>query len=115
MILNTLLEQLVQQPENVEFDQVIHVIAEYYKYTPTRFCNGPELVNEAGTNEGSCKIFAFALQQQLNKDATLACFGQYYRKDVLENLSGDDHGNIRSFMVHGWDGIKFDQKALARR
>ena len=115
MNLNALLEQLVQQPGNVEFDQVINVIAEYYKYTPTRFCNGPELVNEAGTNEGSCKIFSFAQQQRLSKNETLACFGKYYRKDVLDNMDGNDHGNIRSFIAHGWDGIKFEQEALVTR
>lgn len=115
MNVNVLLEQLSQQPQNIDFDQVIAVITEHYEYTPTRFHNGPELINEAGTNEGSCKIFAFAQEQQLSKDNTLACFGKYYRQDVLENLAGDDHGNIRSFIVHGWDGIKFEQKALVRR
>ncbi len=115
MSLNKLLEQIAQNPKHVEFDQVMNVIADNYDYTPTRFCNGPELVNEAGTNEGSCKIFAFANLQQLNKDETLACFGQYYREDVLGNLDGDNHGNIRSFIKHGWDGIEFEGTALTRR
>ncbi len=39
------------------------VIAAHYVYRPTRFENGlgqGRAVNEAGTNEGSCKILAFA-------------------------------------------------------
>ncbi|WP_188863865.1 HopJ type III effector protein, partial [Aliivibrio fischeri] len=43
---------------------------------------------------------------------TLACFGQYYRHDVLENPQGDDHQNIRNFMVTGWAGVQFKTQAL---
>ena len=55
-----LIEQLENAPETVEFDQVIASISENYDYQPTRFTNG-DVVNEAGTNEGSCKLFAFGL------------------------------------------------------
>ncbi|MGH8558319.1 MAG: HopJ type III effector protein [Methylococcales bacterium] len=39
--------------------------------------------NDAGTNEGSCKIFFFALLHGLEKDKTLKLFGDYYRIDIL--------------------------------
>jgi hypothetical protein len=42
----------------------------------------------------------------------LACFGSYYRKDVLENPNGTDHQNIRNFMNRGWEGISFEKEAL---
>ncbi len=106
-----LLNQLKQQENNVEFEQVMQVIADNYQYQPTAFTNGL-LVNEAGSNEGSCKIFYFAFIHKLNPQQTLACFGRYYREDVLKNPTGDDHGNIRNFMKTGWQGIEFPQAAL---
>jgi len=33
----------------------------------------------------------FAQLQQLSQAETLACFGKYYREDVLQNPEGDDH------------------------
>lgn len=115
MSLTSLLQQLQQAPNSVEFDQVMAVIAEHYDYSPTHFSNGPDVVNEAGSNEGSCKIFAFAQLNNLDPAQTLACFGKYYRDDVLQHPEANDHGNIRAFMVHGWDGIKFEGKALLAR
>jgi len=106
-----LLVLLENQPQNVEFKQVMQVINENYHYQATAFTNG-EAVNEAGTNEGSCKIFAFAHLNKLNQAQTLACFGDFYRTDVLANPDGDDHANIRNFMMTGWPGIKFNAIAL---
>ncbi len=113
MTLTQLLEVISQQPQNVSFDDVISTINENYQYTPTTFSNG-EVVNESGTNEGSCKIFAFAQLNDLSVEQTLACFGKYYRKDVLENPEGNDHGNIRNFMISGWEGVKFSGEALVK-
>lgn len=112
MNLQQLTEQLQVTPEAVEFTDVMAVIEQHFDYTPQRFCNGPEVVNEAGTNEGSCKLFAFGQLLALSEKQTLACFGKYYREDVLGHPDGDDHGNIRSFMVNGWSGISFDGQAL---
>lgn len=106
-----LLNQLKQQENNVEFEQVMQVIADNYQYQPTTFTNG-SLGNEAGSNEGSCKIFYFAQLNKLNQQQTLACFGLFYREDVLKNPTGNDHGNIRNFMKTGWQGIEFTQAAL---
>lgn len=109
--IKSLLEQLNSAGESVEFSTVIEVIGSHYHYQQTTFSNGG-LVNQAGTNEGSCKIFAFAKLHQLSELATLNCFGKYYREDVLQNENGDDHGNIRSFIKHGWQGISFEGQAL---
>jgi hypothetical protein len=113
------LDQLVMQiktnPEKVEFQDIITIIDEYYFYTPTQFTNGTGndcIINKAGENEGSCKIFSFANDQNLDKTQTLHCFGQYYRNDVLNHLENTDHANIRSFMKFGWKGITFDCSAL---
>lgn len=96
---------------SINFQDVIGVISNYYQYLPSAFKNG-DIENQAGTNEGSCKIFAYAQLNQLSEQATLNCFGQYYRDEVLKNPSGDDHSNIRNFMKTGWAGIKFDQAPL---
>ncbi|NQZ23317.1 MAG: HopJ type III effector protein [Colwellia sp.] len=112
MPLNKLLEQIKSQAELVEFSEVITVITDNYRYKPCTFHNG-ELVNEAGTNEGSCKIFAFAQLHRLSEQETLACFGHYYREDVLQNPQGEDHGNIRNFIKQGWQGLTFESEALS--
>jgi len=109
--LATFLLQVKQQEPLIEFEQVMQIIADHYQYQPACFTNG-ELVNEAGTNEGSCKIFFFAQLNKLSSQQTLACFGRYYREDVLANPSGDDHANIRNFMQTGWQGIEFKTVAL---
>ncbi|MEP1447388.1 MAG: HopJ type III effector protein [Paraglaciecola sp.] len=46
------------------------------------------MINQAGTNEGSCKIFYFSKLQKLTENQTLALFGSYYRDDVLANPKG---------------------------
>ena len=110
-----LISHIKNHPGAVEFQDVIATIDSHYEYTPTRFSNGQGddmVINEAGKNEGSCKIFAFALLSGLSETETLACFGQYYREDVLNHPQGDDHANIRNFMKFGWDGIDFSGRAL---
>lgn len=99
-----------------DFEDTIALINASYDYTPTAFDNGigdGAVHNAAGQNEGSCRIFAFAKLNDLSVDDTLACFGRFYRKDVLENPNGTDHGNIRNFIKHGWAGVKFQGDALA--
>ncbi|MDO6462391.1 HopJ type III effector protein [Granulosicoccaceae sp. 1_MG-2023] len=112
MTTTELLQTLASAPQTIEFDHVMQLIGEHYQYTPTAFKNGT-LHNAAGQNEGSCKVFAFARLHNLNKEQTLALFGRYYRDDVLGNPDGQDHGNIRNFMQHGWDGIEFEGEALS--
>ena len=109
--LEAFLVKVQQEESTIEFEQVMQVIADNYQYQPTSFTNG-ELINEIGTNEGSCKIFYFAKLNKLSPQQTLACFGRYYRDDVLANPSGNDHGNIRNFMQTGWQGIEFKSVAL---
>ncbi len=110
-----LIARLKNQPESVDFEDVMAVINQHYHYSPVGFSNGiggDRLYNEAGSNEGSCKIFAFARLHDLDVATTLACFGRFYRDDVLRQPTGDNHGNIRRFMKYGWDGINFDAPAL---
>lgn len=110
----TLSEKITQAPENITFSEVISHIDAHYDFTPTRFTNGTA-VNEAGQNNGSCKIFSFAKLQGLTQDQTLALFGDYYRVDVLGNPDGTDHQNIRNFILQGWEGIRFEGEALKEK
>lgn len=114
MTLDNFLTKLEQAPETIEFSEVMALIDALYDFTPVRFKNGA-VVNEAGENQGSCKLFAFAQEQQLSQAQTLACFGAYYREDVLQHPEGNDHQNIRCFMQTGWDGIHFDAPAIERK
>jgi hypothetical protein len=118
MTLYDLLQQIEQQPEMIEFNQVIEVIENNYLYQPATFTNGlgtEKQHNPAGSNEGSCKIFSFGQLNKLDEDQVLACFGRYYREDVLQHPDANDHGNIRAFMKHGWLGIQFESPALTPR
>lgn len=109
-----LLLQLNTTPELVQFSDVIQMITTHFDYQATRFKNG-DIVNEAGSNEGSCRLLYFAHFKQLSETQTLHLFGDYYRQDVLANPSGSDHGNIRNFMKFGWQGVQFEGVALAEK
>lgn len=105
----------VKQNIPVSFPDTMAVIAYYYDYQPTEFSNGlgaDRLVNAPGTNEGSCKIFAFAKLNRLTESQTLNLFGDYYRMDVLQDPNGTSHQNIRNFMKFGWKGIEFQDLPL---
>ncbi|MCK5725271.1 MAG: HopJ type III effector protein [Thiotrichaceae bacterium] len=108
--IDDLLAVIKRSPETVVFSDVIQCIDKQYQFTEFAFQNG-DLANQAGENNGSCKLFSFAMLQGLDQDQTLACFGEYYR-DVMKNPNGNDHQNIRNFMQTAWDGVKFSQQAL---
>ncbi len=109
--LETFVQRLNKDAENIQFEDTMAIIEELYEFRPTAFQNG-EQINDAGQNSGSCKLFAFAQLQGFNQQQTLSCFGQYYREDVLKNPEGDDHQNIRNFMTKGWEGVSFSGEAL---
>jgi type III HopJ-like effector protein len=107
MELGTFLKKLSTEPESIEFTESIATIEQNYGYTPTAFTNG-DVTNKAGQNEGSCKILAFAYINNFTVTETLNCFGKYYRDDVLGNPAGNDHQNIRQFILDGFEGVKFN-------
>jgi len=115
MPLNNFLSRL-KNNELISFEETMEVIDKHYDYTPCEFENGEgkhRLINRAGENQGSCKIFAFAKLHNLNEEMTLALFGDFYRKDVLEQPNGTSHANIRTFLKYGWKGIRFGSNALS--
>jgi len=100
----------VKANKPINFNEVMAIIEEHYHYAATTFKNG-ELTNEQGTNEGSCKIFAFARLHDLNQQQTLSLFGDFYQ-DVLQDPQGEGHQNIRQFMLQGWQGIDFGAEVV---
>jgi hypothetical protein len=112
MTLDSFLLQIRHSPDTIEFNDTLTLIDALYDFTPTSFRNGTQ-VNAAGENNGSCKIFAFAQLHGLTQAETLACFGHYYREDVLGEPAGSGHANIRNFMVYGWQGMVLDSSPLA--
>lgn len=114
MTIADFLKKLNDAPEAISFDDTMAVVGDNYVFTPAPFANGTTL-NQAGQNSGSCKLFAFALLNNLSEQQTLACFGAYYRDDVLNHPGGTDHQNIRNFMKTGWSGIKFERMPLAAK
>jgi hypothetical protein len=114
MNLDAFLKKLNDAPESIAFADTMAAIDANYDFTPAAFTNG-DVKNEAGQNSGSCKLLAFATLNGLSKEQTLACFGAYYRDDVLKNPGGTDHQNIRNFMKTGWDGVQFESMPLQRK
>jgi hypothetical protein len=110
MNLKTFMSRLKQEPEALQFSEVIELIESLYRFTPTAFRNGT-VSNSEDQNQGSCKVFSFAQIHQLDQQQTLHCFAEHYRA-VEQSPDGDDHANIRQFMQNGWDGIEFDGQAL---
>ncbi|WP_395063498.1 HopJ type III effector protein [Flavobacterium sp.] len=105
------INKIKQNPQTISFQDTIAVIDSNYNFTPTAFKNGNQY-NDANENNGSCKIFAFTKMNNLEKDETLVLFGNYYFDDVLKNPDGNDHQNIRNFIIFGWDGVSFDSDVL---
>lgn len=114
MLIATFLDKLSAMPQAIEFTDTMAVVEENYQFTETEFVNG-EQNNAAGENSGSCRLLSFAQLHNLDKTETLACFGSYYRDDVLKNPHGSDHQNIRQFMSNGWQGVKFSGQALTEK
>ncbi|MBQ4810076.1 HopJ type III effector protein [Pseudoalteromonas luteoviolacea] len=108
------LNRVTTRGNTIEFEQTISLIDSHYVFNSCAFVNG-EQHNEAGTNLGSCKILAFAKAHNLSEQATLHCFGHYYREDVLLNPNGTDHANIRNFIKFGWQGVSFSQQPLTQK
>jgi hypothetical protein len=116
MIFQNLLDRL--KKGEADFEDVLAYVDAHYEYTPTRFVNGlgPEpVVNEAGQNAGSCRVFALAQLKGLNEADTVQLFGRFYREDVLKHPDGSDHANIRRFLRDGWAGIRFEGATLAAK
>lgn len=111
MTITSFLDQLKKHPESIQFQETIALIENNYTFVPTAFDNGA-LHNAAGTNSGSCKLFAFARIQNLSPSETLSCFGAYYYEEVLGAPKETNHQNIRNFMKTAWDGIVFHGNAL---
>lgn len=113
MLFQELMVRLSQR--QADFEDVLAYIGQHYRYVPTRFSNGvgeAPLQNEAGQNEGSCRVFALARLEKLSEQETLMLFGRFYQDDVLKQPNGSSHANIRRFMRDGWSGIHFEGAAL---
>jgi hypothetical protein len=109
-----MLEKIKNNPSEIQFKDVIAHIDAHFDFEPCAFLNG-DLENAVGQNSGSCKVMQFAIIENLSKEETLACFGEYYRVEVLENMDGTNHQNIRNFMIYGFDGLKFETLTLKRK
>lgn len=102
-----------KKSETINFSEVLNAIDSAFEFTPTKFKNGA-IINEANTNNGSCKVFSFAKLHHLDVTETLFLFGEHYQK-VLQTPNEEDHQNIRNFMKFGWEGIHFEANALSEK
>lgn len=95
------------------FAQTLSFIDEHYDYKACNFSNG-SLLNQAGQNEGACRLIGLAVLESLSLQETLLAFGEHYRS-VLANPDGSDHGNIRALINSGLAGVRFARLPLQRR
>jgi hypothetical protein len=96
------------------FSDTLALVEKWYDLHPTSFKNGLDenaANNAISTNEGSLKVFALGRLNGFTPQQALACFGEHYR-DVQNTPKGEDHQNIRQFMVHGWAGVQFANAPL---
>ena len=105
--------QKLKSNSSTSFQEVINYIDENYLFTPTGFKNGNQY-NEAGQNNGSCKVFAYAQLNNLSKEDTLLLFAEHYQS-VLNTPKATEHQNIRNFIELGWEAIKFEGVALKEK
>ena len=108
-------QQLLAQLKegSAQFADVLAFIEARYTHTPTAFRNGAQ-ANAATENQGSAKVFSFAKLEGLNQADTLSLFAEHYAS-VLATPEASDHQNIRQFMQHSWDGVKFSGEALTAK
>lgn len=99
--------------QTMQFDDVIHYIDDYYRYTPVAFVNG-EQHNGAGENEKSAKVFGLAKLHGLSQLDTLRLFAEHYDA-VKATPNGTDHANIRNFLHWGWQGFLMQNNPLSPR
>ena len=92
--------------QQISFQLTMDVVDELFDVNEVAFSVG-DVASAAGQNMGSAKIFSFGKMNELEKGTTLQLFGDFYRKDVLENPEGSDHANIRAFIKGGWDAVSF--------
>ncbi len=111
MNLTGFLSRLSEEPESITFSETLAVIDNNYIFSPIEFHSGIHK-NAPGKHTNACKIFAFALLHGLSARQTLACFGEFYREDVLGNPTGKDHPNLREFSRKGWNGLYMDGEPL---
>jgi len=109
--ITSLLEKL--KNNTIAFKDVLEFIEANYDYKPTAFRNGG-LYNNETQNQGSAKVFSFAILNNLSKEDTLSLFAEHYH-DVLNDPDGTGHRNIREFIFHGWPGMAFEGKALTAK
>lgn len=111
MMIQQLLEQL--DSKTVQFKDILAYIEEHYTYTASAFQNGAQY-NAAHENQGSARVLSFARLEGLPKEDTLKLFAEHYEA-VLDTPDGVDHQNIRQFMQHGWEGVKFENPILTKK
>jgi len=59
MSVDLFIEKLTNTSDDIAFSDTMALIESHFDYTPSRFTNGAgdnQAINEAGTNEGSCKM-----------------------------------------------------------
>ena len=99
MNLNRFLQKLKDSPENIEFTDTMAVIDELYEFTETEFKNG-NLLNKAGENSGSCKLFALVNVQPLKHGVNYKPVCWWFVKSVIRiNCRSFGQITVKPFVI----------------
>lgn len=96
--------------QKMNFQDVLAYIEEHYIYLPSVFHNGA-LINIENENQGSARVLYFGKLMGLSVEQTLKLFAEHYIS-VLASPQNTDHQNIRQFMQHGWERVRFEREVL---
>ena len=99
--------KLKTPPKLIEFADTMSVIETNYDFIPTTFKNG-DLINESGQNSGSCKLFAFAVDQAGNSSQFLQSPLINVSGAATVDLSFEHRFNTETCCDHGYVVYRFD-------
>ena len=96
----------------MKFSDFLDLIESEYTFNNIAFENNGHL-NSNQENQGSAKVFCFALMHSLDEKDTIRCFGEHYKSVIESPEDVISHLNIRNFMKMGWEGVSIDKNALS--
>jgi len=113
------LPQILEMWTEGNFDRFIALIDSIFETHPVEFHNGiinhgetattsasyTTLINEAGSNLWSLKVFAFAIMMGYTASQALSLFGEHYN-DVIEDPNSGRHLNIEQVYKHWLWGVQ---------
>jgi len=102
---------LSEDVEELSFAQIIDTLDQHFSFLPGAFSVG-QVESSESENQKSLRVLAFAQMMQLPKEQALKLWGEHYRQ-VLQEPEGTSHGNIRAFLVGGFEAVRLPSGVIS--